>query len=145
MGVPHFMHPYYWVFRLFSTSFRKRCFKFYFVFTFIHFWETETQSTSRGWAGREGDTESEAGSRLWAISTEPNTGLELMDHEIMTWAEVGHLTDGATQVLLEILNYIYVLHYIFIGHCCWRWFIGQNTKMYKWRYVICNHRTQKQI
>ena len=33
---------------------------------------------------REGDTESEAGSRLWAISTEPDAGLEPMNHEIMT-------------------------------------------------------------
>ena len=47
---------------------------------------------------REGDTESEAGSRLRAISPEPDAGLELMDHEIMTWAEVGRLTDWATQV-----------------------------------------------
>ena len=33
---------------------------------------------------REGDTESEAGSRLRAVSTEPDVGLELMDLEIMT-------------------------------------------------------------
>ena len=33
---------------------------------------------------REGDTESEAGSRLRAISTEPDVGLELMDREIVT-------------------------------------------------------------
>ena len=33
---------------------------------------------------REGDTESEAGSRLQAVSTEPDTGLELRDLEIMT-------------------------------------------------------------
>ena len=56
----------------------------------------------RAWAveGREkeGDTESEAGSRLWAVSTEPDTKLELMNCEIMTWAEVGGLTDSATQV-----------------------------------------------
>ena len=32
----------------------------------------------------EGDTESEAGSRLRAASTEPNAGLELINHEIMT-------------------------------------------------------------
>ena len=37
-----------------------------------------------GWAGREGDTESKAGSRLRAISTEPNVGLELRNGEIMT-------------------------------------------------------------
>ena len=46
---------------------------------------------------REGDTESEAGSRLWAVSTEPDAGLELTVREIMTWAEVGRLTDQATQ------------------------------------------------
>ena len=46
---------------------------------------------------REGDTESKTGSRLWAVSTEPDTGLDLTDHEIMTWAEVGRLTDWATQ------------------------------------------------
>ena len=39
---------------------------------------------SGGGAEREGDTESEAGSRLSAVSTEPDVGLELMDREIMT-------------------------------------------------------------
>ena len=33
---------------------------------------------------REGDTDSEAGSRLRAVSTEPDAGLKLMDCEIMT-------------------------------------------------------------
>ena len=32
-----------------------------------------------GRGGREGDTESEAGSRLLAVGTEPDTGLELMN------------------------------------------------------------------
>ena len=41
----------------------------------------------------EGDTKSEAGSRLRAVSTEPDKGLELTDHEIVTSVEVGHLTD----------------------------------------------------
>ena len=41
-------------------------------------------SMSRGGAEREGDTESEAGSRLRAVSTEPDAGLELTDREIMT-------------------------------------------------------------
>ena len=50
-----------------------------------------------GGSEREGDPESEADSRLWAVSTEPDAGLELTDHEIMTWVEVGHLTDWATQ------------------------------------------------
>ena len=39
---------------------------------------------SRGGAEREGDTESEAGSRLGAVSTEPDGGLELTDGEIVT-------------------------------------------------------------
>ena len=39
---------------------------------------------SRGGAEREGDTESEAGSRLCAVNTEPQAGLELTDSEIMT-------------------------------------------------------------
>ena len=33
---------------------------------------------------REGGTESEAGSRLRAVSTEPDAGLELTDREIVT-------------------------------------------------------------
>ena len=37
-----------------------------------------------GGAEREGDTESEAGSRLRAISSEPDAGLELMDRKIVT-------------------------------------------------------------
>ena len=46
-----------------------------------------------GGSEREGDTESETGSGLQAVSTEPNAGLEPTDHEIMTWAEVGRSTD----------------------------------------------------
>ena len=38
-----------------------------------------------GGAEREGDTESETGSRLPAISPEPDAGLELPDREIVTW------------------------------------------------------------
>ena len=48
---------------------------------------------SRGGAEREGDTESEAGSGLRAVSTAPDAGLELMDRKIVTCAEVGRLTD----------------------------------------------------
>ena len=39
---------------------------------------------SRGGAERGGNTESEAGSRLRAVGTEPDAGLEPMNHEIMT-------------------------------------------------------------
>ena len=61
-------------------------------------------SVSGGGAERQGDAESEAGSRLRAVSTEPDAGLHLMDREIMTWAEVGCLTDRATQVPLSRLR-----------------------------------------
>ena len=40
---------------------------------------------SRGRAEREGDTASKAGSRLQAVSTEPDAGLELRGREIVTW------------------------------------------------------------
>ena len=58
---------------------------------------------NRGGAEREGDTESEAGSRLWAASTEPDAGLELTDREIMTRVEVGRLTDQATQAPRKVI------------------------------------------
>ena len=41
-----------------------------------------------GGAEREGDTESETGSRLRAISPEPDAGLELPDLEIVTWLKL---------------------------------------------------------
>ena len=50
--------------------------------------ERERENVSRGGAETEGDTESQAGSRLRAVSAEPDVGLEPM-----TWAEVGPLTD----------------------------------------------------
>ena len=83
---------------------------------FIHFWQRETERdrerarVSQGGAERERDTESEAGSRLRAVSTEPDVGLELMSHEIMTWAKVGHWTDWVIQVprTVPILNISYL-------------------------------------
>ena len=59
--------------------------------------ERERQSVcvhaSRGGAKREGDTESEAGSRIRAVSTEPDVGLEPTHYEIMKCTEVRRLTD----------------------------------------------------
>ena len=46
--------------------------------------DRERQRTSGGGAEREGDTASEAGSRLQAVSTEPDAGLEPTNREIMT-------------------------------------------------------------
>ena len=61
-----------------------RIFFFFFLSLFFTDRERERVSVSLGGAEREGDTESEAGSRLQAVSTEPDPGLEFMDHEIMT-------------------------------------------------------------
>ena len=44
----------------------------------------ESLGGGRGRAEREGDTKCEAGSRLRAVSTEPDVGLELTSHEIVT-------------------------------------------------------------
>ena len=49
--------------------------KFFNVYLFLR----QRQSMSGGGAEREGDTDSEAGSRLRAVSTEPDAGLELIN------------------------------------------------------------------
>ena len=58
--------------------------KFFLMFLFIFEGERERQSMNGGGAEREGDTESKAGSRLWAVSTEPNMGFKLTECDIMT-------------------------------------------------------------
>ena len=64
------------------------CFSFLFFLIFFNVYlflrERERQSASGGGAERTGDRESEAGSRLRAVSTEPDVGLKLMNQEIMT-------------------------------------------------------------
>ena len=87
---PHFLLPYLMPYTTTNLF-------FLFFLIFIYFWDRERD---RAWVGegqRERDTESEAGSRLWAISPEPEAGLEPTDREIVTWAEVGRSTDWATQ------------------------------------------------
>ena len=56
---------------------------FFKVFNVYLFFERE-RGHERGGAEREGDTESEADSRLRAVSTEPNAGLEPTNREIVT-------------------------------------------------------------
>ena len=71
-------------------------FLFFFNFFFnvcLFLRKRRKQSVSGGGAEREGDRESEAGSRLRAVSAEPGVGLELTSCEIMTYGEVGRLTD----------------------------------------------------
>ena len=64
---------------------------------FIYFSQRERDRARVGEGQRERETESEMGSRLWAVNTEPHSGLKLTDHEIMIWAEVSHSTDWATR------------------------------------------------
>ena len=72
------------------------------------------------WAGegaeREGDTESEAGSRLCIVSTEHGVELKPTNCEIMTGAELGCLTDWATQAPLADSKFRQFLQSIFPGH-----------------------------
>ena len=81
---------------------------FCFFSLFIYFWEreheqggAERESMSEGGAEGEGDTECKAGSRLWAVSIEPDKGFKPTNCEIMTWAEVRGLTNWATQEPLK--------------------------------------------
>ena len=77
----HINSSFYWFF----------CPKFFLFLLFIYFWERERE------AEREGNTESESGFWLWAVSGWANAGLELPNHEIMTWAKIRCLTVWATQ------------------------------------------------
>ena len=80
---------------------------FFFFLMFLFIFERETAWVEEEQREREGDIESEAGSRLWAVSTEPDTELELMNCEIMTWAEVGRLTNWATQTPLHLFSVLF--------------------------------------
>ena len=81
--------------------------KFFNVYLFLR----ERQSANMGGAEREGDTESKAGSRLRAISTERDAGLKLTNRKIVTWAEVGCPTDWAAQV--PLMKYIILKRKLF--------------------------------
>ena len=82
-------------------------------------WERDRQSARWGVGGAEseGDTESEASSWLWAVSTEPDVGLEPTSREIMTWAKVGRLTDWATQAPLTSFVFTAFASLSFHHHC----------------------------
>ena len=69
--------------RVSKISFELRVLKKIFnVYLFLR--QRETQHERGRVREREGDTESETGSRLRAVSTEPDAVLELTDREIMT-------------------------------------------------------------
>ena len=67
---------------------------------FIRLWEREREM----WAGegqRERETQNLKQVPGCELSAEIQAGLKPMNCKIMTWAEVGRLTDWATQVLLK--------------------------------------------
>ena len=76
------------------------------VFFFnIYLFLRERQSVSRGGVEREADTESQAGSRPWAVSTEPDVGLELKDCEITTWSRtLNWLSHSGTPNIFRFLK-----------------------------------------
>ena len=71
------------------------------IVSFLNYLFLRETEHEQGRTEREGDTESEAGSRLWADSTEPDARLELRNCEVMTWAEVRHFTKWAPQAPLN--------------------------------------------
>ena len=67
-----------------GTRGRRQESRFLFYFFIVYLFLRERERVSREGAEREGDTESEAGSRLRAVSTEPDAGLEPTNREILT-------------------------------------------------------------
>ena len=106
-----------------------------FFLMFIYwFWQRETERErerahmSRGGAEREREREGEwerIPSRLHTVSTESDTWLEHTNCETMTWAEVTHLTNWATQAPLILSNHISVVFHDFrkFGNY-WKWCLG---------------------
>ena len=69
-------------------------FGFTIMFLFFNVY-SHLRDSVRAWEGqREGDTV--IGSRLRAVSTEPDSRLELTNREIVTGTDVRRFTDGAT-------------------------------------------------
>ena len=120
----------------------------FFKCLFIFETERDRAWTGEGQREREGDTESEAGSRLWAVSTEPNMGLELTDREIMTWAEDGQPTDWVTQVplpahfwqsyclLIFVIPSFFPFKHFICSYFTFREWLSQNLKAYGSRSVL---------
>ena len=68
---------------LLASSHSQTCLLFFFFLMFIYFLKRDRVKAGEG-RERGGDTGSEAGSRLRAVSTQPDAGLELPDREIVT-------------------------------------------------------------
>ena len=67
-----------------EDAYRRISFFFFYFFNVNLFFEREGETEPESGRGRERGTESEAGSRLRAVSTEPDAGLEPINREIMT-------------------------------------------------------------
>ena len=85
------------------TSWLQLSLHFFFFSVYIFIFERQTErerervQVGRGRERGKHRIESEAGSRLWGVSTEPDVGLKFTTHEILTWAKVGSLADRTTQ------------------------------------------------
>ena len=96
---------------LYALSFL--CFKCFLMF--IYFRERERQRGNKGGAEREGDTESQAGSRHWAISTEPKAGLKLTNERWdrdLSWSQTLNQRShpGAPMIWAFLVN----IHILFL-------------------------------
>ena len=87
---------------------------FYFFFLMFIYFETDWEKAS---TRKQGRGRKRSGQRirsgLQADSREPNAGLELRKHKIMTWAKVRRLTSWATRAPHHFLFYmqLYFLHF----------------------------------
>ena len=68
---------------------KERCSLFCFEIYLFILRDRENRSTG----GAEREERARIPSRLHTVSTDPSAGLEIRNHEIMTPAEVGHLTE----------------------------------------------------
>ena len=93
------------------TNLKPFLFFFFFNVYLLFLRERKRQSMSGGGTERGRHTELEAGSRLRAVSIEPDMGLEPMNCEIMTWAKVRHLTNWTTQAPLKSFHYTLTRRY----------------------------------
>ena len=71
---------------------------YYYYYFNVYLFLRERAQVEEGQRERETEDPNE----LHADSREPDVGLELTNHEIMTWTKVRHLTNWATQVPLGI-------------------------------------------
>ena len=72
-------------------------FSFLIFLTSAYFWERDRVRAGEGQREKETQNPKRAPGSEQAFSAEPDVGLTFTDGEVMTWAEVGHLTDRAPQ------------------------------------------------